>query len=270
MSEASPGSEDAAAGIPNFRDAGGMSTSAGTLRTGVVYRSSHLVRLDVTEGDALLALGVTDVFDLRTTAEIELRPDLLPEGLRWTGADVLADRPEGGAVAVGTLARSRMDATAVAAINAFVGEGRARTLMLETYRDFVGLESARRGFEKVLRGVADAEGASIVHCTAGKDRAGWAIALVQLTAGADPEHVTADYLRSNEAMHVAYGPLLGQFATAGGDAESLARILYVEPDYLDAGLSAMRRAFGDLEGYLDAGLGMNRVAVEKLRARLRA
>ena len=238
------------------------------MRAGVVYRSSRLSGLRDGAGDALVALGVSDVFDLRTTDEVGHRPDLLPAGVRLTLADVLADRPHGGAVAVGTLARRRMDATAIEAVNTAVGGGRGRDLMLQTYRDFARLPSALRGFGQVLGGVARAEGASIVHCTAGKDRSGWAIALMQLLAGAPSDEVTGDYLGSNEAMRHAYGPLLEQFAGSGGDADSLARILYVEPDYLDAGLACVDRTFGSLEGYVVAGLGLDTAEIDRLRDRL--
>jgi len=240
------------------------------MRAGILFRSSRLSGLRDGVGPALVALGVTDVFDLRTAAEVASRPDRLPPGVTLTVANVLADRPHGGAVAVGTLARSRMDPEAIEAVNAAVGGGRARDLMLETYRDFAGLPSALHGFGQVLRGVTRANGASIVHCTAGKDRSGWAVAVMQLACGVRTDDVVADYLLSNQAMSDAYGPLLEQFADAGGDADALASILYVEPDYLDAGVSALHSAFGDLEGYLEAGLGLDAVDVALLRDRLLA
>ena len=260
---------EATADILNFRDAG-LATPSGRMQTGILYRSSRLSGLHEGAAAALVALGVTDVFDLRTTAEVERRPDRLPAGVTLTLANVLADRPHGGAVAVGALARSRMDRETITAINEAVGGGRAQALMLETYRDFAGLPSALQGFRHVLRGVAGAEGASIVHCTAGKDRSGWAVAVIQLACGVRTEDVLGDYLKSNESMSDAYGSLLERFAEAGGDARSLASILYVDPDYLDAGLSALRSTFGDLDGYLATGLRLTSSDIDQLRDRLLA
>ena len=263
----SPGA-DALADIANFRDAGGLPIDAGVMREGVLYRSARLSGLDDDGQDALLRIGVTDVFDLRTTEEVDQRPDQLPPAITLTLVNVLADRPHGGAVAVGTIARSSLDAATVGAINDALGVGRARDLMIDTYRDFATLPSALAGFGRVIRGVANAEGASIVHCTAGKDRSGWVLALMQLAVGASSDAVMADYLRSNEAMALAYGSLLEQFGEAGGDAESLARILYVEPDYLDAGFSELRGAFGGLGEYLRGGLKLEDALLDRLRARL--
>lgn len=44
--------------------------------------------------------------------------------------------------------------------------------------------------------VADAEGAALVHCTAGKDRTGLVVALARLAAGDSAEQVVDDYVLS--------------------------------------------------------------------------
>lgn len=51
-----------------------------------------------------------------------------------------------------------------------------------------------------LRDIADAPGAALVHCAAGKDRTGTVVALALLTAGADPAAVVADYAASSERV----------------------------------------------------------------------
>lgn len=44
--------------------------------------------------------------------------------------------------------------------------------------------------------IADADGAALVHCTAGKDRTGLVVALARLAAGDATEQVVADYVLS--------------------------------------------------------------------------
>jgi protein-tyrosine phosphatase len=257
--------------IPNFRDVGGLSTGSGRpMRRGVVYRASQLFGLSPQAGQELLALGVTHVFDLRTTAEVDHRPDALPDGITLTVDDVLADRPHSGATGVASLINEHADRASVDEINASVGNGRARNLMIETYQHLVTLPSAHRGYHALLTGIASCPGAAVIHCTAGKDRSGWAVALLQMVAGVDMPDVLADYLLSNEPMRLAYGSMLEAFAAEGGDAESLARMMLVDPDYLDAALSLMTRQFGDLEGYLVTGLGLETSDIDRLRARLLA
>jgi protein-tyrosine phosphatase len=238
------------------------------MRAGIVFRSSQLSELTDPDQDALLGLGITDVFDLRTADEARRRPDRLPAGARLVLADVLADRPHSGAAAVATLVNDHADKAAVEEVNAAVGEGRARDLMIETYRHLVSLPSAHEGYRRVLVAIADSPGASVVHCTAGKDRSGWAIAVLQRLAGTQMDDVVADYLGSNAGMVRAFGPMLDAFAIEGGDAESLSHMIYVRPEYLDAAVTLMHHVYGGLDGYLETGLGLQPEQVRALRARL--
>ena len=255
--------------IPNFRDAGGLATASGrAMRNGVVFRSAQLFALTPQQQRGLLELGVTDVYDLRTRAEVEHRPDTLPEGITLRVDDVLADRPHSGGAKVATIVNAHADRASVDQINDIVGDGKARHLMIETYQGFVTLPSAHRAYHGLLAGIARSRGAAVVHCTAGKDRAGWGVALLQLASGVGMDDVLADYLGSNEPMRRAYGPMLDAFAAEGGDAQALAHMMIVEPDYLDAALTLMRARFGGLEGYLERGLGLDANDVDLLRQRL--
>lgn len=255
--------------IPNFRDAGGLATDSGqVMRRGVVYRSAQLFGLTRAQEGELVALGVSEVYDLRTTAEVDHRPDSLPDSITLVVDDVLADRPHSAAAEVASIVNSHADRASVEQINAIVGDGRAKQLMIETYQHFVTLPSAHSAYRGLLSGIADGHGAAVIHCTAGKDRSGWGIALLQLVAGARMDDVMADYLLSNEPMRQAYGPMLEAFAAEGGDADSLAHMMLVEPDYINAAFTLMREQFGDLDGYLSTGLGLTRDGLDRLRSRL--
>lgn len=51
--------------------------------------------------------------------------------------------------------------------------------------------------------IADAEGAALVHCTAGKDRTGLVVALARLAAGETREQVVSDYVLSAPEVRAA-------------------------------------------------------------------
>ena len=257
------------AAVPNVRDAGGRSTaSGGRMRRGVVYRSAQLLDLSADAQDALLALGVRTVHDLRTADEIAHRRDTLPEGITLVVDDVLADRPHSGAAGVASIVNQHADRASVSELNAAVGGGRAADVMRETYRHLVTLPSAHRGYRRLLSGIANGDDATVIHCTAGKDRSGWAVALLQLVCGVSRDDVMADYLLSNDAMAAAYGPMLEAFAREGGDADALAHMIYVEPGYLETALAVVDEEFGGLDGYLATGLGTSGADVDRLRTRL--
>ncbi len=250
--------------LTNFRDAGGI----GSLRPGLVFRSAELSRLSDADGQALLDLGVTDVFDLRTWEEIEHRPDRLPAGIRLVVEDVLADRPHSGAAEVASLVNQYAEQAGTETINAAIGNGQAAQHMHDTYLHLVTLPSADAGYRSLFTELAHGQGGAVIHCTAGKDRTGWALAVLQLLGGATREEVVADYLGSNEPMRLAYGPMLDGFAADGGDADALEHMMLVFPEYLETALEYVDRVYGGVEGYLQRGLGLSDDDMAALRTRL--
>ena len=255
---------------PNFRDAGGWAAAGGTMRVGVVYRTDQLVRLPAAAQTALTHLDVSAVFDLRTEAERTPAPDDLPSSIALHIADVLADRPDGGAAQVAALgtALAGGDSGAMATINAAIGGGKATDFMVETYRDFIRLPSAHRAYATFLRGVAYSSSAVAFHCTAGKDRTGWAAAVTQMFAGVDDTSIRSDYLASNERTRAMFTPMLEAFAAAGGDADALATVMEVHTDHLEAAVTLMTSTYGDLACYLRHGLGLGAPDLTALYTRL--
>lgn len=253
--------------IPNFRDAGGLAT--GSLRRGVLYRSSQLSGTTDAQQDRLVDLGVTIVFDLRTSAETSSRPDRLPTTIQGVHLDVLADAPASGASSMEQLVAGT-GAPDIPAVNAAIGDGRARAMMVQTYRDIVALPSARAAYRSMLQDFSSASGAAVVHCTAGKDRTGWGIALFQHIAGVGDDDIVADYLLSSAPITAAYTPLIEQFGGAGGDAAALSDLIMVRPEYLRSALETATEAHGSVDGYLRDGLGLDDAAIGAVRERLAA
>lgn len=101
-------------------------------------------------------------------------------------------------------------------------------------------ESARRAaFAKALRAAAAAKGTVLIHCTAGKDRTGWAVAMLMFAIGASETQVKAEYLR-----------------TAGTNIA-----------VLQAGLDQVNTDYGSIDAYLRAGLGLTDADFTKLKAK---
>jgi len=240
-------------GIPNLRDIGGHETADGRrVRTGRVFRSGQL---DRTDGDDLAGLGVRTVYDLRTERERGLAPDRVPDGVKVIIADVL-----GGAVdsAAATLTAYAAD---VQSAMKELGHGRGADLLRDSYRQMVSLPSASAAYRDLFTGIVGADGPSLFHCTAGKDRTGWAAAVMLTLAGVPDDVVTRDYLSSNEFVLPAYQPLLDRLAAKGGDPYVLLPLLRVDASYLDAAWDEMRKMYGSVETYVGEGLGVDPDAV---------
>lgn len=187
---------------------------------------------------------------LTTAAERADSPDILPEGVRAVGLDVLADSTTDVAASVGQLASDP------AGLAASLGDGRGAALMRESYRNIVSLPSALTAYRAFYLDLIDSDrsGAVLFHCTTGKDRTGWAAASLLLLLGVDSDDVLADYLETNADLLPALAPIFDAAAAQGVDRELLLPVLGVRGEHLDAALDEMRTHFGDIEGYARDGL----------------
>lgn len=244
-----PTHADVLPGTWNFRDIGGIPTSAGPVRHGVVYRSANLAQLDPSGLDGLEKLGVTDVFDLRGQQEIGRDgADRVPGSVTVTVAPF---HPEGDEIPVheaqeGAAPRSQADR-----IRAY-------------YAAIPVLQPAQRSVAALLTTVADGPGPVLVHCAAGKDRTGWAIATLLTVSGADRDAVLADYLLSNTAIESLRTWMQAQYGDAFLADDG---ILGVHPSYLQAAWDSVAENFGSFDGYL-AEIGIGQDVVQGVRRRL--
>ncbi|MDB5897949.1 MAG: hypothetical protein JWP41_1551, partial [Ramlibacter sp.] len=91
---------------------------------------------------------------------------------------------------------------------------------------------------------------TVFHCTAGKDRTGFAAALLLKAMGATDAQVLHDYLLTNERLHLPEGSRMGLPRAA---MEVLWR---VQPSFLHAAFREVDARYGSLERYFVQGLHM--------------
>lgn len=227
----------------NVRDLGGLVTADGRrVRRGALIRSDQLCRLGDSGRDALVAHGVRTVIDLRTPAEAEKDPDpLLHEhGVDYflipQQSDQLWRDPE-------WIARTRAQ------------------------RDALALDLRAEQIVAMARAVAHAApGGVLIHCLAGKDRTGIAVALLLSLIGVAEADIAADYTLS-------VANLAGEFNAAIAAApDDEARVL-VERSYdaqaetMLATLAHLRTRHGGAETYLARG-GLAAGDIQRIRDRL--
>jgi protein-tyrosine phosphatase len=223
----------------NFRDLAGHVRLP--VRPQVLFRSDHLGALDEDDARQIGALGIRRVLDFRGMHERSAAICALP------------------GVAVHSLA---IEPTIVQKLSALLAAGEGLTgadvvaLMQDTYRGFVRHSTHR--FAEFFGHLLESDVPTVFHCTAGKDRTGFAAALVLRALGATHEEVMHDYLLTNERLHpgVLRLPL----------PEHVARVLLgVQPDFLDAAFEAVREDYGSLQAYLREGLGLRDAEQVRLR-----
>jgi protein-tyrosine phosphatase len=240
------------ASADNFRDVAGpgyATTDGARVRRGVFFRSNQLL-LDDSDRDALSSLGLRAVLDLRSQPEIERHPDVEIAGATWHNFDV-------SGIPMGAVAELRDRQSAI-------------ELMDAVYRGFVESDHSRAEFGGLFRQLATG-GPQLFHCTAGKDRTGWAAALLLHLAGVDDPTIESDYLLTNALTGSSRARVEAEI-TASLGVDHLAAFeptLVVDIDYLRAGYAAVEKEYGDRATYLRDGLGLDEATLTTLRGLLR-
>lgn len=250
----SPGELLRLASADNFRDvagegAGYPARDGHRVRRGVFYRSNEL-QLAEEDAASLVDLGIRTIHDLRTGFEIEAHPDVEVSGATWRHAEV---------------AGIPMDT--VATLEDVDGAVR---VMHRVYDAFVRSAGARASYAGLLTDLATGDVPQLFHCTAGKDRTGWAAALLLEVAGVDRDTILADYLLTNEVSSATREKYLALVAEHLGPEKVAVYepTMVVEPAYLQTAYDAADEDYGSVEGYLSHGLGLDPQLVARLRTRL--
>jgi protein-tyrosine phosphatase len=232
------------AGASNFRDLGGYPTSDGcTVRWRQIFRSNHLGHLTETDIETVRQLGVRSAFDFRGREE------------RAAALCGVAD------ITVHSLP---IEPTVVAALRARLAAGSltaedALEIMRESYRNYVHLSTD--SFRSLFAHLLEDRAPLVIHCTAGKDRTGFACALILHALGVPDDVITDDYLLTNRFYR--------RDPTASTDLPEDVRdaIGSVHASFLAAGFEAVQAGYGGLEGYLEDGLGIGEQERAALQAR---
>jgi len=222
-------------GASNFRDLGGYAAAQGrTVRWRRLFRSDHLASLTPTDAAALHALGVARAIDFRGVHERAALGYALPG---------VAQYPLPIEPAVVQRMKDLLDAGASITAAQTVG------LMQQTYRAFVCDHAAP--FAGLFAHLLESDAPLVFHCTAGKDRTGFAAALILLALGVPEAAVMQDYLLTNACYRLPA-------ALDGGRAPPAARqvLWHVQKEFLQAALDAVREDFGGIDRYLSRQLGV--------------
>ena len=232
-------------GATNFRDLGGYPGHEGRpVRWRRLFRSDHLGGLTEADKAVLGELGLAKAFDFRGQAERAAVAYELPGVTQHS----LAIEP--------TVVQRMQDL--IASGQALTPE-RAAELMTELYRALVNDQSHR--FAELFEHLLDTEGPVVFHCTAGKDRTGFAAALILLALGVSRDVVEQDYLLTNRVFQQPPA------AQGGLSAEVLAVLWRVQPGFLHAALQLVDSDHGGVERYLDQRLGLDASARRRLAER---
>jgi len=227
----------------NFRDLGGYRTRDGRQTVwGKVFRTGVLSYLTADDHTCLNALQVRAICDLRRAEERAREPTRWPgettQHLHWEDGD--------SPPTIRSLAAHRSNNAAG-----------MHAAMLDLYRALPAWMMPR------LRGMfdrlANKEVPIVVHCAAGKDRTGIAIAVLLEALHVPRETIIEDYLLTNATDFEQF--ILAQHNAQLGVAvnahplltlpEEVRRVIFAaDAAYLESAFEQLERNYGGVEGYL--------------------
>ncbi|MFJ8504486.1 tyrosine-protein phosphatase [Streptomyces avermitilis] len=263
MTQQVPSTEPELAGVRNFRDVGGLPTVDGRrVRQGLLYRSGHLAHATDEDAAFLASLDLHTIFDFRNAADIKLEgPDVELPGVRNLNFP-LTD-PAHGAEFWTMVREGDLDQ-----LRGLLADGKAANRMITSYRKIIKERTAEHG--RVLHELAEESVPALMHCAAGKDRAGLSIAVALLAVGVERDAIVADYLESN-APHRRYKVRRSSSASQAYSPEVmelLSPLFEARAEYLAAAFDTIEETWGDTDTYLEQGLKITPELRERLRERL--
>ncbi|MEO6715745.1 MAG: tyrosine-protein phosphatase [Novosphingobium sp.] len=253
-------------GVHNFRDFGGYAVSGGgRLRKGLLWRSGQ--HYGATDDDLaqIAAIGLADVFDLRSSIERETHPCRRPAG--FAAAIYLSDDPQPHAPRIAAPHMAAAEDTSRQRDAASTREGMRRNYGAIAFRPELIVMMRQQ-----LAVITEGRGPSLVNCMAGKDRTGIAVAMIQLAAGVHRDDIIADYLLTNTAgdveARIAAGADTIKATARAMDPEVVRVIMGVEPEYMESAFAMIAEKHGSVDGYLREVLGLDDALRERLREHL--
>jgi protein-tyrosine phosphatase len=250
------------ASAPNLRDIGGYRTSDGKwVKVGLLYRSDGLDALSDADNATLQALGVKLVCDLRTNGERSSKPDKEIPGSTNEQIDIIGEDELTAKIT------SAITSGDKAAQQELLGNGKGERLLVDGGRSFVSAPNSQAGYKVFFERIEDPNNLpTVLHCSAGKDRTGWASAAVLTALGVPKATVMQDYLASNDYLKEKNEKTLAQTG-ALIDSALLEPVLTVKAPYLNASFDEVKSKYKTFDKYL-AAIGVTKADTQQLQDEL--
>jgi len=237
-------------GSYNIRDIGGYKTkNGGTIKWRKLFRSALLSNIDLAETDEMEALNICSICDFRTLDEQAQNPD------KWSNLEKIKKFPF-------PIGHGRVDKFKKAKAKDFQ-EGEGHYLYKANYSYVTVHASQFKAFFKIL--LDESNYPILFHCTAGKDRTGFAAYLLLSLLGVDEKVIIEDYLLTNMYLEDFAEKISKRIArNVGMDQALIKSVFQAKKSYLQGAMDAIEINYGTVDLFLEKEVGIDKEEKQKL------
>lgn len=257
-------------GIENARELGGLVMQDGrSIRRSALVRSGDLSKASDRDVAVLKdRFALSDVFDFRFEAERSSNPDREMEGVTNTWLSTL---PQAFLV---SFTAGRADTTTtqsidlLEALTQYSFHPKAQEMAARLYPAIVSDTTSQQRYGAFLRGVLNAKGGALWHCSQGKDRCGWGSAFVLAALGASRKTIVEDFALSNISYAQTVDVISAKILERGGGEAELSFIrsmVGVSVENFESTLDMIDAQYGSLQNYLEQALGFTAAEQEHMK-----
>lgn len=234
-------------GTDNTRDLGGyMTTCNKTVKKNLLFRSDRFDKITKEDQKKLIDLGIKRVIDFRSQTEKDKSPNNLPSEIDIVEIEINSDK------------KVTDDLNTLLKEDTKENNEKIKKFLIEANRDFI--VDMADNFKFFLKFIINNETPTCFHCSAGKDRTGFATFLIYTILGVPRDIILEDYLKSNnyisETIEETKFKVADILNVPHEKADKLLPLLYVDISYITSAIEEAEKRYGTIENFIIKKLGI--------------
>ena len=226
-------------GTHNTRDLGGYLCQDGRkVKSNFLYRSDKLSNLTSNDVLNIQNLGIKRIIDFRSKDEKTRDPNIIPEGIDYIEMPIEADK--------------KIKQEIYDVLSGKIDKN-IKEFLMEANKHFV--TEYYETFKLFLLEIINNPVPTLYHCTAGKDRTGFATFLIYTILGIDRDIILEDYLKTNEFIADSIEKVKFEVAEAmkisNNEVEKIMPLLKVDRDYINSAINEANKIYGSIFTFIN-------------------